>query len=581
MPTNYQDEVVDDSEPEREELRRREKPRMRTSIEVIEITDEESDNPARRVPTVVEISDESAHSIVPHEPLEKALHSANILAGGAVRTRSLPIPSCHTDVAHPTSTLTLPPTATSDPQTDEEADAKINLARFAYLGTTSSAKAPANAPGLSRQASSVHCVTEPKPPPKKKLANRFADDFSDFDLSMLTKCVSCEVRWTARKTATQKILHVQACAKKKFLSDATVRILIRKEIDSVDTLQSKGKAKASPIIPDPKTFLEEVVAESAPKKKGRRLGASETVQSITQTRDLILDRARAVIGITSSDSEGLEFSVRTQTIGARSLGLDKDNLSLNPGQGFGASTLAQRHHTATNLLGSEPQEIDDEQSDAEIRPATQTFAPSKLGSTRRPLQAPVEGYIQSTVLSSPVLSYANVMNRLAASPVSCIPDLFHAASPIIMSEFSTREPSPHPAPKASRPLERPDESLLKGPIMTMEEGDNEFHHRSDQFNEFRCDDDADLHLDPDGNHPSIVPSTPSRSRTLDGSLMDTKGIKSIFKEKATQPAKTPSRRKLQPEHELDNDLWEKNMKEKIIRDTNLHLRILRYEASNT
>ncbi|KAG5648934.1 hypothetical protein DXG03_000283 [Asterophora parasitica] len=505
MPIPYPDEVVDDSEPEREELRRREKPsrnyniattvvkRTRNPIDIIEITDDESDAVADHLPSVIEIATQSIFPPPAEKP--KALLNGSILVSGTYATfpgsrksnsvclgtplsRSLPI----------SSTSLIPPEASEDPHLEDEDDAKINFARFAYVGSTSSVKPPANkpGPGLSRRGSGVNSTIASKAPPKMKPAHRFADDFSDVELSMLSKCVGCEVHWTARKTVAQKMLHVQACAKKKYLDDATVRILIRKEIDSAMAIaapmksKGEGKGKADEAVSGPRTFLEEVVAEAAPRRKGRRLDTRETVQSVAQTRDLILDRARAVIGTTFPLSEDQNISVRTQAVGPYRLGLGSSMLPST--QAFGASGLAQQHLAATTLLGFGPQLVDnelsdaempatqpfapsrlgpaprglyignddgdadmpgtqsltpstlsdaarrpfhigDEESDAEVPPATQSFASSKLGSTRIPpldsgSRAALGSSAQSTVLSWPVLSYTNRTNRQSASPAN-------------------------------------------------------------------------------------------------------------------------------------------------------------------
>lgn len=430
MSSGLQIEVVDDSEPEREELRQREKSiqklkpgiaktvrRLCKPVQVIEITDDESEDALQSMPRIrqssgtfkvhrmflllIKMIEQSVQpsarrnlrhsplpssSTLPHSmstfiyPVYQATHACTVIN----RTRASP--NLYTNGSHLDNTCS-PTSVTTDPLTDDEGEnTKINLIRFAYPGSTSSVKVTGSKPRTSRQDYNSIPVAESKPPPKKKLLHRFAEDFSESELNKLTKCVSCEVRWTSRKTATQKMLHVQACAKKKLLLDATVRILIRKAIDAsftVDTVPSKatGKAKAeNPAPVDPKTFLEELVADSARRKKGRRADIKESVQSVVQTRGDILNRARTVLGASSMpDDRG--FWVQTQAIGIRNLDVDDEVIAST--QRFGVSALAQRYQVATPLFSSKSP-IDDEESDLDVPPATQTFAPSKLSSARSP-----------------------------------------------------------------------------------------------------------------------------------------------------------------------------------------------------
>ncbi|KAG5650757.1 hypothetical protein H0H81_011148 [Sphagnurus paluster] len=354
MPSYPENEVVDDSEPEREQLRRRERStqrlttsnlaKLRVKIEVIELTDNESDNGA-------------------------------------------PLPS------------------NDNPQSDCEEDSKINFARFAYPGTIMSTKPLVKKSVSHFQASILNSTTETDHPPRRKPSHRFAAEFSDSQLDKLLKCVACQVNWTTRKSAPQKMIHVQACAKKHSLSDETVRILIQKEINCYDNTVSKSKGKGNlnvSTLPDPNTFFEEVVAQAAPRKRGRCAETNETVQTITRTRNLILDKARAVIGTSSTTiSDGQEFLVHTQAIGLP----NPEDGTLPPStQPFGTSSLATKHCQATKNLFRpwEPSLHKEEiEHDSDILPATQALATSKLGKTHRALSVPDEDFQSSGNLAIP------------------------------------------------------------------------------------------------------------------------------------------------------------------------------------
>lgn len=256
----------------------------------------------------------------------------------------------------------------------EEDEPKISLSRFAYPGTMATKKSSAISTELSSHASGSGSVADFKLP-AKKLTHRFA--FSDSDLGKVTKCVSCDVRWTARKTVTQKMLHIQSCAKKKGLTDETVQILLRKEIEScVSTNRGKEKEKCV----DPQTLFEGVVAETAPKKKARRKEVIETVKTISRTRDIILERAKAIITPTSSSrqNDDQEYPLQTQILGASKSHCN--NILPPPTQAFGNSALAQAHQTTRKLFDYEVESSDTENCLEEtLSSNSPTFAPSRLG----------------------------------------------------------------------------------------------------------------------------------------------------------------------------------------------------------
>lgn len=298
---------------------------------------------------------------------------------------------------------------------DDETAPKLNLARFSY-SVLLSKHAPGK-PSISRENSATRTNNEPKLPPKKKLAHRFAADFSDIDLAKVMKCVSCNLHWTARKTVVQKMMHIQSCAKKNSFTDETIHILLRKEIEqAADTPETKGKGKERATeLAAPKTFFEDIVAGAAPKKKKKRPGIGESVQSITVTREVILDRARMVLGLSDMPAGGNEsYPVHTQSIAARSL--PTKNSILPSTQAFAESALAQKlGQTSRSLFSTQvhsPNELSE--GEDEMLPATQGFAPSKLGNLiRRPAQALVqEQHLLSPNLRPSILSYTDIPNRL-------------------------------------------------------------------------------------------------------------------------------------------------------------------------
>lgn len=340
----------------------------------------------------------------------------------------------------------------------------LNLARFAYKDTDSR---PEPTAGPSRQPSVITVKTSSSEGDiaskgKKKPArpaHRFASDFPDTELAKLLKCVSCDLHWTVRKSVAQKMVHIQSCAKKNGLTDDTVRIAIRKAVDKAPVINSKGKGKAKNDEPEEtlaKTLYEDIVGKAAPKKSGRAAKVVETVVNATAARDSILDRARAVLDLgsktgmipTTDAYEG--FTIRTQASGAYRPDKPDSTETFLPAatQAFGQSALASRHASNSTLvvssaglppttqafgqsaLGSRYQpkpnatahppirdsSSDAEDSDVEMVPATQGFAPSKLALARTPTQ-PAEDDLSPP---SSVLSSSGVLNRLDSRGLNSI-----------------------------------------------------------------------------------------------------------------------------------------------------------------
>jgi hypothetical protein len=274
------------------------------------------------------------------------------------------------------------------PADSEDTDGKVNLRGFAFIGSRPSMNDSSSRLDNSRKRSST--VIEPSanaPPPKKAVTKHpFSTDFSNAGLAKLTKCVSCNVQWTTRKTAAQKINHIQSCAKKHSFNDETIRFLIRKEIESVvgnvgGTADKKGKGKSSvppAESPTPKTFYEHIVADATPRKKGRRREAGESVRSVTATRNTILDRARVVLDSVASEypiEGGIGSPAYMSTIGTGNF-----DCPFSPTQLFGQSTLAKKHQTDRHYILAASSALPSSSKEEENPlPATQAFAPSKFG----------------------------------------------------------------------------------------------------------------------------------------------------------------------------------------------------------
>jgi hypothetical protein len=189
----------------------------------------------------------------------------------------------------------------SDSETEPEEDNRMALNRFAYQNPSRTQSIAS----LSR-TSSVAMIDKPaiEAIPKKKHSrmagqHRFMADFSDAELARLVKCVCCGIGWTTRKGVAQKMVHVQSCAKKNAFTDDTVKILIRQEVDKAliesQTAKANDPENVLPLPEAPKTYLDELVQGVEPKKRGRH-PEIKTVKNGIETREVILERARVILG---------------------------------------------------------------------------------------------------------------------------------------------------------------------------------------------------------------------------------------------------------------------------------------------
>lgn len=133
------------------------------------------------------------------------------------------------------------------------------------------------------------------------------------------------------------MIHIQNCASKKFLSDDTLRALIRKEVGSSSDQNSRERTGQTSAEEGEKTttFLETVVNEVSRTKKGRRPHVLGTVKSLPETRGSILGKARAVLDASVQHRDSVVRSqISKQTRG--------DTNGVPCTQAFGTSMLSRR-----------------------------------------------------------------------------------------------------------------------------------------------------------------------------------------------------------------------------------------------
>ncbi|KAJ7044487.1 hypothetical protein C8F04DRAFT_1249772 [Mycena alexandri] len=552
----FVDEVVEDSEPEREALRQIQKLEKKRR-KLAAMNEGPTVAPTRLSPSpsrVILISDESvpASPLITRQLATKVIDisdtstnisvNQNVISLDSNTTSANPETAAadaspHTDVAAPPATL-----SESQHSDDEEIFPTLNLARFAF----NKPRPLQHRNSASTVGSTSNSDSQAKPPAKKTArssSKRLEGEFSDTELKKLAKCVGCDIAWTTRKSAVQKMAHIRSCAKKTGLTDVTVRALIRKEIDSApsDPGPSNRKRKTLEDVPTTHTtLLEDVVRDAAPKRKGKRKAVVDTLKSVSETRENIRDRAQMVFGAGPSP-DGDSFIVQTQAIRADTFGTTQGPYAT---QAFGPSRLGQQWGSKPSLFGDQ-----DSEGEPDLPPATQGFAPSKLGARKT----------------------TGGWGYESESEESSVPE--PTKNPLDLSVFSSaKEVSPRSSPKTKKRI-----APAAAPPLVESDGWND-------------DDSAYVHFDPELNTEMVnispthspKPTTKKKKMIPEASPKTKRKIRipadADESPRPSSPKKKRSRKK--NEDEFDEN-WELGLKKKILEDRDdLQLRILRYEPIN-
>ncbi|KIK67985.1 hypothetical protein GYMLUDRAFT_36793 [Collybiopsis luxurians FD-317 M1] len=535
------EEVVEDSEPEREAQRL-------VSNSVIDISDD--DSPLRNV-SVIEISDSSCE--LPAEPLPQS---------------QKPTGRYFIDLG--------------DYDSDSELDMtlpQLRLAKYAHVNTNIPGPSkPKSAPSLATRIMSTSARTIPvvKPLPLKKpaavtLAQRLNDDFGD-TLSRLLGCVSCDLTWTTRKSTTQKVTHMRSCAKKHGITDDTLVVLVRKAIDNVPTIQSKGKGKAKDVEDGaPKTFFDDVMLDAAPKKRGKRPEVVATVKQVEETRDDIMSKARAIVA---------KGDAHTRAIREHKLGQYGDFLSdLSPSSTprFGKSALAKRPGIQSRSMFHNDGRESPELSPSISSPKSVSIHDSRAIS--QPLSSPPtqtmlpDGNETVYMLTDAGAHSLKTPSKTKQPTVekSCSPThpiyIYSSSSPIspATSKVSKAPSSPPLTPSPQKPVSS---TSLNHPTSSPDEED--FYPSDNEMGQL---DEAYLHYEPaltlSKHLPKSLKLSPREYKSSDRSSRKPKS-------RSSSPA-APRRKGMAIEKPAFNEEWTNELKKKILQDRMLHLRILRFE----
>ena len=157
--------------------------------------------------------------------------------------------------------------------------------------------------------------------------------FTDSQLKKLTRCTCCQIPWTTRKSASGKLDHIQKCARKHSLTEEAVRGMIEQDLQALATKGDLKKGKGKPVASVPATLLEAVVADTTMKPKGRKKEVPTTVLQVAETHQAIYSRAKALF----EESITPDFPA-TQGFAPSKLGRH-DQLQLGATQSFPKSRL--------------------------------------------------------------------------------------------------------------------------------------------------------------------------------------------------------------------------------------------------
>ena len=198
-------------------------------------------------------------------------------------------------------------------------DDLMGLKRFTF--ELAKPKIPTNIlSAVSRVSSSTVAARDPTVRHRSTNINNDYLGYSHSKFQNISKCVSCDIKWTTRKSSSQKIAHMKSCAKSRRLTEDTMATLVGRVFLETNTkgLNKGGEQRISPPNETHRTLLEDTINTSrVPNKTRRRQQLDGTVKSVVDTRQEILDRARALL---RNDDDPATMPPATQYFGKSKLG---------------------------------------------------------------------------------------------------------------------------------------------------------------------------------------------------------------------------------------------------------------------
>ncbi|KAJ4481714.1 hypothetical protein C8J55DRAFT_512381 [Lentinula edodes] len=590
MPPRYQrkieEEVVEDSEPEREAARLEQ---LRTS-KAMGSHFEKPSNSYTKAPSqnfelsdsIIEISDDSlveSSSHVLNKRNMSDLPQSKFL--GEVDNSIIDISDSSIELLQSAGTIPKPfaPKAAGSTRLfvdlgdyNSELDntlPELRLARYAH--TSARANKPKTNPSHSARAMSTSSGSSRSAIVKKitaqTLVQQLSDEFNADSISRLLMCVCCNLKWTTRKSVSQKLTHFKTCAKKHGVQDDTLVELIRKGLIDSPAVQPKGKG-TSIVVDDasPKTFFDEVMHDAAPKKRTRRQEVKSTVKDIAEMRNAILLKARAIVAKGDSDVRAL----REHGIGEHPDSDLSTNFVLSSTPRFAKSSLASRSGLQARYMFYNDGGTHESPPSSPFSPPIQQIPPSPpisssgMGEVLQPLMD-IDLHnlhtLSNTKYPVPRNSYSHSQSLISTSSRP------NQATLKISKTFGTPNsppltPSPQKVISLTSSASPPTYSPFKDRYYTSDEDMRQYM------------DDAYLHYDPEDNTHSLSTTNQPLRRTPSQLSPAPLSPKSKSRSRST----TALRKKPAIKEKIVIDAaWAEVIRNKIMKDTTLHLRILRLE----
>ncbi|KAJ3739521.1 hypothetical protein DFH05DRAFT_1530306 [Lentinula detonsa] len=452
---------------------------------------------------------------------------------------------------------------------------ELRLARFAHISARPAGPSKSKVtPSLAIRTMSTS-VGSSRPAPTKKtaaqsLVQRLSDEFTVDSVSRLLVCVCCDLTWTTRKSVPQKFSHIRTCAKKHGIKDDTLINMVRKGIENAPVIQSKDKGKA--VVSDvsaPKTFFDEVMNNAAPKKRTRRQEIPSTIRDIGQMRNAIMSRARTVVAKGNSNIRAF----REHRISERFSDSDSSNgflPSLTPR--FGKSNLASRSSLQARPMFHENGEC------LEFSPSFSTPTPPLSPAVQPLLPSPASSLPGMDTEAHQVLMDTDAPNlETPFTPLKNKRSAFctqssHSPPPIYLSSSSNQI-----TPNISKTLGAPNSppftpSPQKLTLLTSSLSHPTSSHSDEEIGQYG--DDAYLHYEPDND----IRSSPIPNQFLFETSSPVRRSKKLTKSRSRSPTTLRRREKASTrERYVADETWVADLRKRILADTALHLRILRFE----
>ncbi|KAJ3882979.1 hypothetical protein F5051DRAFT_500152 [Lentinula edodes] len=446
---------------------------------------------------------------------------------------------------------------------------ELRLARYAH--TSARANKPKTNPSHSARAMSTSSGSSRSAIVKKitaqTLVQQLSDEFNADSISRLLMCVCCNLKWTTRKSVSQKLTHFKTCAKKHGVQDDTLVELIRKGLIDSPAVQPKGKG-TSIVVDDasPKTFFDEVMHDAAPKKRTRRQEVKSTVKDIAEMRNAILLKARAIVAKGDSDVRAL----REHGIGEHSDSDLSTNFVLSSTPRFAKSSLASRSGLQARYMFYNDGGTHESPPSSPFSPPIQQIPPSP------PISSSGMGEVLQPLMDIDLHNLHTLSNTKYPVPRN---SYSHSQSPIstssrpnqatlkISKTFGTPNsppltPSPQKVISLTSSASPPTYSPFKDRYYTSDEDMRQYM------------DDAYLHYDPEDNTHSLSTTNQPLRRTPSQLSPAPLSPKSKSRSRST----TALRKKPAIKEKIVIDAaWAEDIRNKIMKDTTLHLRILRLE----